>query len=150
MSRNPAAVMCVVLEEMCRPTSVCSTAGHDVDHVKMCDIIAAHPSHKGDWCRHDVNDQSSLLSTEFTAFTFRRVAGRKWKLRGLTFQCPSAEMCRQWLEHLRRLLEGMRHRPKCLKVFINPIGGAKKAEKIYWKKVHPVWELAGIRPDVTG
>ena len=116
----------------------------------MCDIIAAHPSHKGNWRLYGINPNSTSLPTEFTAFTFKRVAGRKWKLRNLTFQCPSAEMCRQWLEHLRRLLEGMRHRPKYLKVFVNPFSGEKKAEKIFLSKVQPLWELAGIRTDVTG
>jgi ceramide kinase len=43
----------------------------------------------------------------------------------------------------------MRHRPKYLKVFINPISGDKKAEKIFQSKVQPLWELAGICSDVT-
>ena len=123
---------------------------HDVHCVNMCDIIAVHPTYRGHWNVHNTTSNHHAKSTEFTAFTFSRMAGRKWNLRKLTFQCPSTEMCRQWLEHLYRLLEGMRHRPKYLKVFINPVGGARKAQKIYDEKVRPLWELAGIRTDITG
>ncbi|XP_062522471.1 ceramide kinase-like [Corticium candelabrum] len=122
---------------------------HDVHCVNMCDIIAVHPTYRGHWNVHNTTSNHHAKSTEFTAFTFSRMAGRKWNLRKLTFQCPSTEMCRQWLEHLYRLLEGMRHRPKYLKVFINPVGGARKAQKIYDEKVRPLWELAGIRTDIT-
>ncbi|KAI5106826.1 ceramide kinase-like protein [Silurus meridionalis] len=47
-------------------------------------------------------------------------------------------------------MSGFKHRPKSLKVFVNPISHKKEAYQIYQDRVAPLFKLADIQTDVTG
>ncbi|XP_060108662.1 ceramide kinase-like [Heteronotia binoei] len=86
----------------------------------------------------------------FTVFFIQREKERRWSLGSLEFTAPpGSELALHWVTALQNWIShhGIA-RPKNLLVFINPVGGRKKAARIYQGQVAPLFALAGIHAHV--
>ncbi|KAL7988280.1 hypothetical protein Chor_007199 [Crotalus horridus] len=80
-----------------------------------------------------------------------REKGEFWNLGVLEFTAPStSQLATRWVTALRIWIHhhGVT-RPKSLLVFINPVGGRKRAMEIYQSQVAPLFALAGIHAQVV-
>lgn len=59
------------------------------------------------------------------------------------------QTCDEWNSLIRQIIDNEECRPKSLTVFINPIGGFKRGVRLYNDKISPIFELAGIKSNVT-
>uniref|UniRef100_A0A8C7E7J2 DAGKc domain-containing protein n=1 Tax=Naja naja TaxID=35670 RepID=A0A8C7E7J2_NAJNA len=77
--------------------------------------------------------------------------GEYWNLGELEFTAPStSQLATRWVSALQTWIHyhGVT-RPKSLLVFINPVGGRKRAMEIYQSQVAPLFTLAGIHAQVV-
>ncbi|KAK3592499.1 hypothetical protein CHS0354_026620 [Potamilus streckersoni] len=73
----------------------------------------------------------------------------RWRCKMINFLCTDTYLCQQWIDKIKEVLAiPAFNRPRRLLVFINPLAGNKKAEKIYREKVQPFFEIAEIHVDV--
>ncbi|KAH0628840.1 hypothetical protein JD844_010427 [Phrynosoma platyrhinos] len=87
----------------------------------------------------------------FTVFFVQREQQERWSLGSLEFTAPPmSQMAVRWVNALQIWI---RHhgitRPRSLLVFINPVGGRKRAVEIYQSQVAPLFTLAGIYVQVV-
>ncbi|XP_074872023.1 ceramide kinase isoform X2 [Carettochelys insculpta] len=84
----------------------------------------------------------------FTVYYVTRARKHRWRCSELTFWCVDEQLCNQWIQALKELLELQKCRPKQLLVYINPYGGKRQGKRIYEQKVAPLFSLASISTDV--
>ncbi|KAL3851672.1 hypothetical protein ACJMK2_015399 [Sinanodonta woodiana] len=73
----------------------------------------------------------------------------RWRCKTINFLCTDTLLCQHWIDKIKEVLAiPAFNRPRRLLVFINPLAGNKKAEKIYREKVQPFFEIAEIHVDV--
>ncbi|XP_062979104.1 ceramide kinase-like [Elgaria multicarinata webbii] len=97
------------------------------------------------------NLDPSVNENCFTVFFIQRKKQECWSLGALEFTAPPAsELAIRWVNALQIWihLHGVT-RPKSLLVFINPVGGRKRAVDIYHGQVAPLFTLAGIYVQVV-
>ncbi|XP_042308351.1 LOW QUALITY PROTEIN: ceramide kinase-like [Sceloporus undulatus] len=87
----------------------------------------------------------------FTVFFVQREKQERWSLGSLEFTAPpTSQMAMRWVNALQIWI---RHhgitRPRSLLIFINPVGGRKRAVEIYQNQVAPLFTLAGIYVQVV-
>ncbi|KAK9407655.1 ceramide kinase-like [Crotalus adamanteus] len=95
--------------------------------------------------------ESTRDENSFTVFFIQREKGEFWNLGVLEFTAPStSQLAIRWVTALRIWIHhhGVT-RPKNLLVFINPVGGRKRAMEIYQSQVAPLFALAGIHAQVV-
>nr|XP_006120479.1 ceramide kinase isoform X1 [Pelodiscus sinensis] len=85
----------------------------------------------------------------FTVYYVKRAQKHRWRCREVTFWCIDEQLCNQWIQALKELLELQKSRPKQLLVYINPYGGKRQGKRIYEQKVAPLFSLASISTDVV-
>nr|XP_056706425.1 ceramide kinase-like [Euleptes europaea] len=101
------------------------------------------------------SDAKGDLSTagdenRFTVFFIQREKEERWSLGSLEFAAPpGSELAVRWVAALESWIShhGVT-RPKSLLVFINPVGGRKKAVEIYRGQVASLFALVGIHAQV--
>ncbi|KAM3607318.1 uncharacterized protein V6R79_005582 [Siganus canaliculatus] len=74
--------------------------------------------------------------------------GRRLEEDTLHLHNASSEHTHTWYNTLKELLTGF-HRPKFVKVFINPSSHKKEAVHIYRDHVAPLFKMADVRTDIT-
>ncbi|XP_013923296.1 PREDICTED: ceramide kinase, partial [Thamnophis sirtalis] len=87
----------------------------------------------------------------FLVFFIQRGKGEFWNLGVLEFTAPPpSPLATRWVRALQTWIHyhGVT-RPKSLLVFINPVGGRKRAMQIYQNQVAPLFALAGIHAQVV-
>ncbi|XP_043352325.1 ceramide kinase isoform X2 [Dermochelys coriacea] len=84
----------------------------------------------------------------FTVYYVKRAQKHRWRCSEVTFWCVDEQLCNQWIQALKELLELQKSRPKQLLVYINPYGGKRQGKRIYEQKVAPLFSLASISTDV--
>ncbi|KAM4882722.1 ceramide kinase isoform 2-T3 [Thomomys bottae] len=84
----------------------------------------------------------------FTVHCVKRARHHRWKWAQVTFWSMEEQLCQLWLQTLRELLQGLTSRPKRLLVFINPFGGQGRGERVYERKVAPLFSLASVTTHV--
>ncbi|XP_005286919.2 ceramide kinase isoform X1 [Chrysemys picta bellii] len=84
----------------------------------------------------------------FTVYYVKRAQKHRWRCSEVTFWCVDEQLCNQWIQALKELLELQKSRPKQLLVYINPYGGKQQGKRIYEQKVAPLFSLASISTDV--
>ncbi|XP_073184468.1 ceramide kinase isoform X7 [Lepidochelys kempii] len=84
----------------------------------------------------------------FTVYYMKRAQKHRWRCSEVTFSCVDEQLCNQWIQALKELLELQKSRPKQLLVYINPYGGKRQGKRIYEQKVAPLFSLASISTDV--
>nr|XP_033815013.1 ceramide kinase isoform X2 [Geotrypetes seraphini] len=87
-------------------------------------------------------------SHSFKVHYAQRVQKNRWRCCEVTFWCKDEELCHQWIQAIKELLELQTSRPKHLLVYINPYGGKQQGKQIYEQKVAPLFSLASITTDV--
>ncbi|KAG8129942.1 hypothetical protein E2320_016565 [Naja naja] len=95
--------------------------------------------------------ESTRDENSFTVFFIQREKGEYWNLGELEFTAPStSQLATRWVSALQTWIHyhGVT-RPKSLLVFINPVGGRKRAMEIYQSQVAPLFTLAGIHAQVV-
>ncbi|XP_026567407.1 ceramide kinase-like isoform X2 [Pseudonaja textilis] len=95
--------------------------------------------------------ESTGDENSFTVFFIQREKGEYWNLGELEFTAPStSDLATRWVSALQTWIHyhGVT-RPKSLLVFINPVGGRKRAMEIYQSQVAPLFALAGIHAQVV-
>uniref|UniRef100_A0A8C8S275 Ceramide kinase n=1 Tax=Pelusios castaneus TaxID=367368 RepID=A0A8C8S275_9SAUR len=85
----------------------------------------------------------------FTVYYVKRAQKHRWRCSEVTFLCADEQLCNQWIQALKELLELQKSRPKQLLVYINPYGGKRQGKRIYEQKVAPLFSLASISTDVV-
>ncbi|KAF7709190.1 ceramide kinase-like protein isoform X1 [Silurus meridionalis] len=113
------------------------------DFVELKDVFAVKVKR-----RRSAGQQSGGTLLGITLFFCKRKAA---KLKDDTIHLDnlSVDHCEIWFRHLKDILSGFKHRPKSLKVFVNPISHKKEAYQIYQDRVAPLFKLADIQTDVT-
>ncbi|KAH9487790.1 hypothetical protein Btru_068344 [Bulinus truncatus] len=92
-----------------------------------------------------LQENKSQGTTAFTIFVINRISKHRWRHKTSTFVCKDYGTCQLWTEKIQDILRNPEwKRPKRLLVFINPFGGKRKGPKIFYEKVRPLFELAGI------
>ncbi|XP_025911356.1 ceramide kinase isoform X7 [Apteryx rowi] len=84
----------------------------------------------------------------FTVYYVKKARNHRWRCSDVTFWCVDEQLCNQWIQALKELLELQKARPKQLLVYINPYGGKRQGKRIYEQKVAPLFSLASISTDV--
>lgn len=87
----------------------------------------------------------------FAIYTFRRSAScpSQWSPRKLILASPSQEITERWSAIIGNAAsEAKPRRPRKLLVLINPVGGSRKASKVFERVVAPVFARAQIETDV--
>ncbi|XP_034290187.1 ceramide kinase-like [Pantherophis guttatus] len=95
--------------------------------------------------------ESTRDENSFTVFFIQREKGEYWNLGVLEFTAPStSQLATRWVSALQAWIyyHGVT-RPKSLLVFINPVGGRKRATEIYQSQVAPLFALAGIHTQIV-
>ncbi|XP_019399048.1 PREDICTED: ceramide kinase [Crocodylus porosus] len=85
----------------------------------------------------------------FTVHYVKRARNHRWRCSEITFGCIDEQLCNQWIQALKELLDSQKSRPKQLLVYINPYGGKRQGKRIYEQKVAPLFHLASISTDVV-
>uniref|UniRef100_A0A3Q1ASM2 DAGKc domain-containing protein n=1 Tax=Amphiprion ocellaris TaxID=80972 RepID=A0A3Q1ASM2_AMPOC len=98
--------------------------------------------------RRAAGQQSGGPVLGVTLFYGRR-RGRRLEEDTLHLHNASAEHTHTWYNTLKELLTGFSHRPRYVKVFINPSSHKKEAVYIYREHVAPLFKLADVRTDIT-
>eukprot|EP00045_Choanoeca_perplexa_P015212 m.186096 g.186096 ORF g.186096 m.186096 type:complete len:479 (+) comp16918_c0_seq5:1156-2592(+) len=81
------------------------------------------------------------LNSRFQAAIWKPKRGC-WQLLGLQLPCDTKfDTLRLWLNNA--ITESQNRRPQCLRVYINPVGGRKKALPLF-ERVHSLLTMAGI------
>ncbi|XP_077472933.1 ceramide kinase-like protein isoform X2 [Stigmatopora argus] len=75
--------------------------------------------------------------------------GRRLEEDTLHLHNASSEHTRAWYAGVKELLAGFSHRPRRVKVFINPSSHKKEAVHIYREHVAPLFKMADVRTDIT-
>ncbi|XP_056394620.1 ceramide kinase-like isoform X1 [Hyla sarda] len=103
-------------------------------------------------CPGDSKQQTKSISApsnQFTVYHVSRMSSQRWSLQLVTFTAPDAQVAHSWVQAIQnKMFEPGHTRPKKLLVFINPYGGRGKASRIYYSKISPLFQLAGIKTDV--
>ncbi|XP_016071801.1 PREDICTED: ceramide kinase [Miniopterus natalensis] len=84
----------------------------------------------------------------FTVHCVKRARRHRWKCMQVTFCGADEQLCHLWLQTLREQLDKLTCRPKRLLVFINPFGGKGQGQRVYERKVAPLFALAAISTEV--
>ncbi|XP_047670728.1 ceramide kinase-like protein isoform X3 [Tachysurus fulvidraco] len=113
------------------------------DFVELKDVFAVKVKR-----RRSAGQQSGGTLLGITLFFCKR-KGAKLKDDTIHLDNLSVDHCEIWFKHLKEILNGFKHRPKSLKVFVNPISYKKDAYQIYKDRVAPLLKLADIQTDVT-
>ncbi|XP_018417321.1 PREDICTED: ceramide kinase-like [Nanorana parkeri] len=88
-------------------------------------------------------------SNLFTVYYVLRKSCKRWSLQMVTFTAPDAQVAHDWVQRIQEKIQKTgQSRPRKLLVFINPYGGRGKASRIYYTKISPLFQLAGIESDV--
>uniref|UniRef100_A0A6J0VAU1 Ceramide kinase-like n=1 Tax=Pogona vitticeps TaxID=103695 RepID=A0A6J0VAU1_9SAUR len=93
----------------------------------------------------------SINENCFTVFFVQREKQECWRLGSLEFTAPPAsQLAVRWVNSLQIWIHHHgRTRPRSLLVFINPVGGQKRAVEIYQRQVAPLFRLGGIYAQVV-
>ncbi|XP_054845329.1 ceramide kinase isoform X2 [Eublepharis macularius] len=86
----------------------------------------------------------------FTVYYMKRKRPHCWRCKEATFWCVDEQLCNQWIQALKELIDSQTSRPKRLLVYINPFSGKKQGQRIYEQKVAPLFSLASISTEVVG
>ncbi|KAK3569460.1 hypothetical protein QTP86_031442 [Hemibagrus guttatus] len=113
------------------------------DFVELKDVFAVKVKR-----RRAAGQQSGGTLLGITLFFCKR-KGAKLKDDTIHLDNLSVDHCEIWFKHLKGILNGFKHRPKSLKLFVNPISHKKEAYQIYKDRVAPLFKLADIQTDVT-
>ncbi|XP_058247371.1 ceramide kinase-like protein isoform X2 [Hemibagrus wyckioides] len=113
------------------------------DFVELKDVFAVKVKR-----RRSAGQQSGGTLLGITLFFCKR-KGAKLKDDTIHLDNLSVDHCEIWFKHLKDILSGFKHRPKSLKVFVNPISHKKDAYQIYKDRVAPLFKLADVQTDVT-
>ncbi|XP_060619228.2 ceramide kinase-like isoform X1 [Anolis sagrei] len=87
----------------------------------------------------------------FTVFFVQREKQERWSLASMQFTAPpQSQLAVRWVNSLQIWIHyhGIT-RPRSLLVFINPVGGRKRAVEIYQTQVAPLFTLAGVYVQVV-
>ncbi|XP_054845328.1 ceramide kinase isoform X1 [Eublepharis macularius] len=85
----------------------------------------------------------------FTVYYMKRKRPHCWRCKEATFWCVDEQLCNQWIQALKELIDSQTSRPKRLLVYINPFSGKKQGQRIYEQKVAPLFSLASISTEVV-
>ncbi|XP_018585282.2 ceramide kinase [Scleropages formosus] len=122
--------------------------------VPVCEIIAAQ---EAETAILSINKGSGpSISQElfraypsaFTVSYVERASHHRWRTSDVTFRCPSAATCHQWVQTIREHLVMLSGRPMRLLVYINPYGGKQQGKRIYEQRVAPLFARASISTHV--
>ncbi|XP_053352129.1 ceramide kinase-like protein isoform X2 [Clarias gariepinus] len=125
------------------PTGEASQKKAVEDFVELKDVFVVKVKR-----RRSAGQQSGGTLLGLTLFFCKR-KGAKLKDDTIHLDNLSVDHCEIWFRRLKDILNGFKHRPKSLKVFINPISHKKEAYQIYRDRVAPLFKLANIQTDVT-
>ncbi|KAM9486150.1 ceramide kinase-like protein [Clarias gariepinus] len=125
------------------PTGEASQKKAVEDFVELKDVFVVKVKR-----RRSAGQQSGGTLLGLTLFFCKR-KGAKLKDDTIHLDNLSVDHCEIWFRRLKDILNGFKHRPKSLKVFINPISHKKEAYQIYRDRVAPLFKLADIQTDVT-
>ncbi|KAB5577365.1 hypothetical protein PHYPO_G00209040 [Pangasianodon hypophthalmus] len=125
------------------PTGESSQKKTVEDFVELKDVFAVKVKR-----RRSAGQQSGGTLLGITLFFCKR-KGAKLKDDTIHLDNLSVDHCEIWFRHLKDILNGFKHRPKSLKVFVNPISHKKEAYQIYQDRVAPLFKLADIQTNVT-
>ncbi|KAJ1187948.1 hypothetical protein NDU88_004713 [Pleurodeles waltl] len=84
-----------------------------------------------------------------TIFICLRKGHNKLKDSAIDLGNTSEDHCDVWFKKLKEILNGFPHRPKYLKIIINPHSHKREATSVYSEEVEPLFKLADIQTDVT-
>nr|KAF6398897.1 ceramide kinase [Molossus molossus] len=120
----------------------CSVPVSEIITVEETDSRGKHYS-GGKW-------QKMETPFAFTVHCVKRARRHRWKCAQVTFCGADEQLCHLWMQTLREQLDKLTCRPKHLLVFINPFGGKGRGQRIYERKVAPLFALAAISTEVIG
>nr|VZI06186.1 unnamed protein product [Spirometra erinaceieuropaei] len=80
----------------------------------------------------------------FSIYSVCHLGSSRWGIEQWIATCPSTDVDNYIREIQLFLRLKSVARPRSLLVFINPFGGRRRAEKIFYQKVFPIFELANI------
>ncbi|KPP70116.1 ceramide kinase-like [Scleropages formosus] len=133
--------------------------------VPVCEIIAAQEAETAILSKNKGSGPSisqelfRAYPSAFTVSYVERASHHRWRTSDVTFRCPSAATCHQWVQTIREHLESERHsrllgsassrclaagQPMRLLVYINPYGGKQQGKRIYEQRVAPLFARASI------
>ncbi|XP_030072275.1 ceramide kinase isoform X2 [Microcaecilia unicolor] len=119
-------------------------SGRVCHSVPISEIIAVETEQK----RYNSDTWQKFNHHAFTVHYAQRAQKHCWRCSAVTFWCKDEELCHQWIQAIKKLLELQTSRPKHLLVYINPYGGKQQGKQIYEQKVAPLFSLASITTDV--
>uniref|UniRef100_A0A493TEI9 Ceramide kinase n=2 Tax=Anas TaxID=8835 RepID=A0A493TEI9_ANAPP len=117
--------------------------------VPTSEIIAVEESELNKKQRNTGKWHKLAKPHSFTVYYVKKARNHRWWCRDVTFWCVDENLCNQWTQALKELLEMQKCRPKRLLVYINPYGGKRQGKRIYEQKVAPLFSLASISTDVV-
>ncbi|XP_074658798.1 ceramide kinase-like protein [Tubulanus polymorphus] len=82
----------------------------------------------------------------FEIYTYR-AKNNKLHTKIWFFQHPSTDLCLKFISRIHSYIEGLKNRPKKIKLFLQPHAGNKEAASLYTKFVGPILNLAGVEVD---
>ncbi|KGL81791.1 Ceramide kinase, partial [Tinamus guttatus] len=116
--------------------------------VPTSEIIAVEETDLNKKQRNSGKWQKMAKPHAFTVYYVKKARNHRWRCSNVTFCCADEQLCNQWIQALKELLELQTARPKHLLVYINPYGGKRQGKRIYEQKVAPLFSLASISTDV--
>jgi len=88
---------------------------------------------------------ATCLTLHYVVSTAKNV----WKYRATTLRHDEPEVVDRWATFINEILANITGRPRRLLVFVNPFGGKGLAQKMYNKKIAPLFKLANINCKVV-
>lgn len=105
----------------------------------------------GAWISKQQNSKSGNEAGQlagFSVFFYQCKKQRMLKQASVTFESLNETLCQLWVVRINKILKGFHERPQNLKIIINPYARQGKAPNLYFKKIAPLFEKAGILTDV--
>ncbi|EDO43299.1 predicted protein, partial [Nematostella vectensis] len=81
-------------------------------------------------------------------FTYSKNKDRTLSETNMVLECTDEDSCQHWVTAINDKLKSFPHRPKMLKVIINPYSKKGKAPHVYYNSVSKLFHRAGIRTDI--
>ncbi|XP_065178081.1 ceramide kinase-like [Sycon ciliatum] len=123
-------------------------SGHYEDVAELVDVLAVLPTRRGG-CLDIANRTCPSGHTEITLYHGRKKPKHQRTLQTIVVEFSDPQECIQWSLRLQSSVAEVRGRPRNVHVFINPVGGRKRAPAIYQNQVAPLLHIADVNATVT-